>query len=164
MFHLLHLLFLIFFLSVVEAERVPTTFALAKAEVAWDVVRVLQTIEAENFERCHKRKDLDPGGRGNLIDCVKGVHCGIRIDPRLFVAREVIDLWENPSKAGKLSNTAVDELRLAEDLQASVTFLAEPPRAGRILRKAKRVKAAKNMVTTGEARLTAPLVTDVAAV
>ncbi|CAH0374241.1 unnamed protein product [Pelagomonas calceolata] len=134
---LLELLLGVLLGRVVEAERVPAARALAEAEVAGHVGRVLELVHAVDFERGHERQDLVPAGVRDRVDGLERVH----LAEGAVLAREVGDLREDPAQARELGDAAVHELGLAEDLERAVALVPLPPRARRVLREAERVEA-----------------------
>merc|ERR1719217_593028 len=134
---LLELLLGVLFRRVVEAERVPAARALAEAEVAGHVGRVLELVHAVDLERGHERQDLVPAGVRDRVDGLEGVH----LAEGAVLAREVGDLREDPAEAGELGDAAVHELGLSKNLERAVALVALPPRARRVLREAEWVEA-----------------------
>ena len=106
----LEFFFLVLFLGVVQAERVPAA-RHAPALVPWSVVALEAALVAAAFERAREDEDLNQGQGRRLVKGVDGVHLAEVV---LAHRREVAHCRrEHQAEPRQLRHAAVLELRLA---------------------------------------------------
>lgn len=138
----LELLLPVLLLAVVEAEGVPASLALAEPDVSRGAVATHAPVQPDELEDEQGNNDLDATSTRDLAVSEERVQLREPVLPEHVVAREVVDLRENPPRGGEHRYAAVGKLCLPVPLDASRRAFSRPgyPRR-RVVGKPSRVES-----------------------